>query len=66
MKLTGLGWTPLYVGLGASFALWLYGMFDADNAARRHNEKLYAAQSTVAPFLVADQGRSGFGLRIRW
>ncbi len=35
-----VNWTPLYLGMSVGFAAWLYGILDADNAARQYNQTL--------------------------
>ena len=57
---------PLKVGLATAAACWLYGVFDAGDAARRTNRKNgYAASDRVAPYVARGSGRTNlYGVQL--
>jgi hypothetical protein len=59
--------TPLLIGAGVAGALWLYGVLDAQGAARRANRRRELATLEIAPahFATETGGASGLTLRAR-
>jgi hypothetical protein len=58
----GFNWTPLAFGAAVALGLHLYGLIDADDAARRANAvRQGAARMPLRPVLVA---QSGGGARV--
>ena len=55
-------YTPLYLGAAVGMAAWVYGFFDADNAARRTNR-----ENGITARLHHTGGRQlGLVLTLRW
>lgn len=62
---TGAG--AFYLGLAVSVGTWIYGIVDADDAARRANRRNgLAARSSVgvAPRVAVHDGQTGYGLQL--
>lgn len=51
-----INWAPLAVGLGVAVGIRLYGLFDADDAARRANARGLASVAPVRPVVAARPG----------
>ena len=59
--------TPFWIGLGISGAMWLYGVIDASNAARRTNrERGFMSSVDFSPMPIAANGtwRPGISMQI--
>lgn len=59
---------PLLAGAGIALGTWIYGIVDADDAARRTNERNGYAPVAVAPTVVNADGdaRPGLAMRVRF
>jgi hypothetical protein len=55
---SGLNWTPLVIGAATAIGIHLYGLIDADDAARRANTRRLGATARppMRPVLAAQRG----------
>jgi len=58
-------YVPLYIGLGVHTGNWLLSLFDADNAARRHNRREgLVARTRLRPTAAPHGAELAYGLRL--